>query len=337
MTARSNVLKLVRNAALGIVAALLFAGPSGAQTDPLPSWNDTAPKAAIVAFVEKVTSKGSADFVPEADRVAVFDNDGTLWVEHPMYTQLAFALDRVKALASAHPEWKTKQPFAAVLDGDLKALAASGEKGLVEIIAVTHAGMTTAEFEKIVTDWLATARDPRFKRPYTELVYQPMLELLAYLRANGFRTFIASGGGIEFMRPWTERIYGVPPEQVVGSSIKTRFEMKDGAPTLFRLPDINFIDDKTGKPIGINEHIGRRPIAAFGNSDGDLEMLQWATLGASGARFGLLVHHTDAEREYAYDRQSHFGKLDVALDAASTNKWTVVDMKNDWKRIFAFD
>ena len=255
-----------------------------------------------------------------------------------MYVQLAFALDRVKVMAPMHPEWKTKQPFAAVLDGDMKALAASGEKGLVEIIAVTHAGMTTAEFEKIVTDWLATARDHRFKRPYTELVYQPMLELLAYLRANGFKTFIASGGGIEFMRPWTERIYGVPPEQVIGSSIKTRFEFKDGAPTLFRLPEINFIDDKAGKPIGINEHIGRRPIAAFGNSDGDLEMLQWATLGASGARFGLIVHHTDAVREYAYDRDSHFGKLSQStLDAAAVNKWTVVNMKNDWKRIFAFD
>ena len=274
--------------------------------------------------------------MPVDQRIATFDNDGTLWIEQPMYVQLAFALDRVKVMAPMHPEWKTKQPFEAVLDGDMKALAASGEKGLVEIIAVTHAGMTTAEFEKIVTDWLATARDQRFKRPYTELVYQPMLELLAYLRASGFKTFIVSGGGIEFMRPWTERIYGVPPEQVVGSSIKTRFEMKDGAPKLFRLPEINFIDDKTGKPVGINEHIGRRPIAAFGNSDGDLEMLQWTTLGASGARFGLIVHHTDAVREYAYDRDSHFGKLDMALDAAAVNKWTVVNMKNDWKRIFAF-
>jgi phosphoserine phosphatase len=308
-----------------------------AQSDPLPSWNEGATKASIVDFVARVTTQGGPFFVPVDQRIATFDNDGTLWVEQPMYVQLAFALDRVKALASMHPEWKTKQPFAAVLDDDLKAVMASGEKGLAEIIAVTHAGMTTAEFEKIVTDWLVTARDHRFKRPYTELVYLPMLELLAYFRANGFKTFIVSGGGIEFMRPWTERIYGVPPEQVVGSSIKTRFEIKDGAPTLFRLPDINFIDDKTGKPIGINEHIGRRPIAAFGNSDGDLEMLQWTTLGASGARFGLIVHHTDAEREYAYDRQSHFGKLDVALDAAAVNRWTVVDMKKDWKRIFTFD
>jgi phosphoserine phosphatase len=307
------------------------------QSDPLPSWNEGATKASILDFVARVTTQGGPFFVPVEQRIATFDNDGTLWIEQPMYVQLAFALDRVKVMAAMHPEWKTKQPFAAVLDGDMKALAASGEKGLVEIIAVTHAGMTTAEFEMITSDWLATARDHRFKRPYTELVYLPMLELLAYLRANGFKTFIVSGGGIEFMRPWSERIYGVPPEQVVGSSIKNRFEMKDGSPTLFRLPEVNFIDDKTGKPIGINEHIGRRPTAAFGNSDGDLEMLQWTTLGAGGARLGLIVHHTDAEREYAYDRHSHFGRLDVALDAAAVNNWTVVNMKNDWKRIFAFD
>src|SRR6267378_1985901 len=308
-----------------------------AQRDPLPSWNEGATKASILDFVARVTTQGGPFFVPAEQRIAPFDNDGTLWVEQPMYVQLAFALDRVKAMAPLHPEWKDKQPFKAALEGDTKTLAESGERGLLELVLVTHAGMTTDEFAKIVSDWLATARHPRFKRPYTELVYQPMLELLAYLRANGFKTFIASGGGIEFMRPWTERIYGVPPEQVIGSSIKTRFEMRDGTPLLFRLPDLNFIDDKTGKPIGINEHIGRRPIAAFGNSDGDLEMLQWATLGTGGARFGLIVHHTDAEREYAYDRQSHFGKLDVVLDAAAVNKWTVVEMKKDWKRIFAFD
>ena len=308
-----------------------------AQRDPLPSWNEGATKASILDFVARVTTQGGPFFVPAEQRIAPFDNDGTLWVEQPMYVQLAFALDRVKAMAPLHPEWKDKQPFKAVLEDDMKTLAESGERGLLELVLVTHAGMTTDEFAKIVSDWLATARHPRFKRPYTELVYQPTLELLAYLRANGFKTFIASGGGIEFMRPWTERIYGVPPEQVIGSSIKTRFEMRDGTPLLFRLPDLNFIDDKTGKPIGINEHIGRRPIAAFGNSDGDLEMLQWTTLGASGARFGLIVHHTDAEREYAYDRQSHFGKLDVALEAAAVNKWTVADMKKDWKRIFAFD
>jgi phosphoserine phosphatase len=312
----------------------IFAPASAiAQSDPLPSWNDTAPKAAIVEFVEKVSKEGSPDFVPEPERIAVFDNDGTLWTEHPMYVQLAFALDRVKAEAPNHPEWATTQPFQAVLEGDMKALAAAGEKGLVELIMATHAGMTTEEFQTIVTDWIATARDPRFKKPYTELVYQPMLELLAYLRASGFKTYIVSGGGIELMRPWTEKVYGIPPEQVVGSSIKTQFEMKDGTPTLFRLPQINFIDDKAGKPVGINEHIGRKPIAAFGNSDGDLEMLQWTTL-ADGARFGLIVHHTDAEREYAYDRKSEFGRLDKALDAAAINNWTVVDMKADWKQIF---
>jgi hypothetical protein len=307
-----------------------------AQRDPLPSWNDGAAKASIVDFVARVTTQNGPYFVPVEQRIATFDNDGTLWIEQPMYVQLAFALDRVKAMAPLHPEWKDKQPFKAVLEDDMKTLAESGERGLLELVLVTHAGMTTAEFEKIVTDWLATARDRRFKRPYTELVYQPMLELLAYLRANGFKTFIVSGGGVEFMRPWTERIYGVPPEQVVGSSIKTRFEMRDATPVLVRLSEVNFIDDKTGKPIGINEHIGRRPIAAFGNSDGDLEMLQWTTL-TGGARFGLIVHHTDAEREYAYDRHSHFGRLDKALDAASINKWTVVNMKNDWKKIFPFD
>jgi phosphoserine phosphatase len=307
-----------------------------AQADALPSWNDGPAKTSITNFVARVTRQGGPDFVPPAERIAVFDNDGTLWSEQPMYVQLAFVLDRVKTLVPLHPEWKDKQPFKAVLEGDMKAMAESGERGMLELGMATHAGMTTEEFHKIVTDWLATARHPRFNRPYTEVVYQPMLELLAYLRANGFKIFIVSGSGIEFMRPWSERVYGIPPEQVVGSSIKTRFEMRDGSPALFRLPQINFIDDKAGKPVGINEHIGRRPIAAFGNSDGDLEMLQWATMGG-GVRLGLIVHHTDAEREYAYDRQSHFGKLDKALDAAAVKKWTVVDMKKDWKRVFAFD
>jgi hypothetical protein len=324
-------------AVMPALTGLLRANPALAQADPLPSWNDGAAKSSITGFVARVTTQGGADFVPPVQRIATFDNDGTLWIEQPMYVQFAFVLDRVRALAPQNPTWKTKQPFKAVLDGDMKALAASGEKGLVELMAATHAGMTVDEFEKIVTEWLATARHPRFKRPYTELVYQPMLELLAYLRANGFKTFIVSGGGIEFMRPWTEKIYGIPPEQVVGSSIKTRFEMRDGQPVLFRLPQINFIDDKTGKPVGINEHIGRRPIAAFGNSDGDLQMLQWTTMSGSGARLGLIVHHTDAEREYAYDRQSHVGKLDKALDAAAINKWTLADMKKDWKRVFAFE
>ncbi|MGO6753365.1 MULTISPECIES: HAD family hydrolase [Rhizobium] len=318
--------------ALGV--ALVHATSAFAQSDPLPSWNDTASKVAIVSFVEKVTGQGSPDFVPETERIAVFDNDGTLWVEHPMYVQLAFALDRVKTLAPQHPEWKETQPFKAVLDGDMKTLAASGEKGLVELIMTTHAGMTSSDFQKIVTDWLASARDPKFKRPYTELVYQPMVELLAYLRANGFKTFIVSGGGIEFMRPWAEKVYGVPPEQVIGSSIKTEFRMQDDTPTLYRLPEVNFIDDKAGKPVGINQQIGRRPIAAFGNSDGDLQMLQWTTMAGAPARLGVLIHHTDAEREYAYDRDTEFGRLDKALDAAAITGWTVVDMKADWKQVF---
>jgi hypothetical protein len=336
MFAVDDLVKWTRDVAQVAAIAFLLAAPAQAQTDPLPSWNDTGPKAAVVAFVEKVTKEGSADFVPAPERIAVFDNDGTLWVEQPMYTQLAFALDRVKAEADAHPEWKDTQPFKAVLEGDMKTLLESGEKGLLELIMATHAGMTSDQFQKIVSDWIISARDPRFKRPYTELVYQPMLELLTYLRANGFKTFIVSGGGIEMMRPWTEKIYGVPPEQVVGSSIKTQFEMRDGVPTLFRLPEVNFIDDKAGKPVGINEHIGRRPIAAFGNSDGDLEMLQWTTLGG-GSRFGLIVHHTDADREYAYDRKSSVGHLDAALDAAQLNQWTVVDMQKDWKVIFPSD
>jgi hypothetical protein len=310
--------------------------PAQAQTDALPSWNDGANKRAITGFVARVTQQGGPDFVPTAERIATFDNDGTLWVEHPMYVQLAFALDRVKAMAPRHPEWQHTQPFQAVLEGDMKALAAAGEHGMAELVMATHAGMTADEFQNIVMQWLAAARDPRFKRPYTELSYQPMIELLAYLRANGFKTFIVSGGGVEFMRPWTERVYGVPPEQVVGSSIKTKFQMRDGRPELFRLPEVNFVDDGVGKPVGINEFIGRRPIAAFGNSDGDLQMLQWTTM-AGGPSLGLIVHHTDAQREYAYDRDTPFGRLDKALDAAALNQWVVVDMKNDWKRIFAFE
>jgi phosphoglycolate phosphatase-like HAD superfamily hydrolase len=338
--------KVSRRALLAALASLpalsgpLLPMPVRAQTaasgSPLPSWNEGATKQAILEFVAAVTREGSPDFVPPAERIATFDNDGTLWVEHPMYTQLAFALDRVKAMAPLHPEWKDTQPFKAALEGDMKALMETGERGLMQLMLVTHAGMTTEEFQKIVIDWITTARDPRFRRPYTELAYLPMIELLAYLRANGFKTFIVSGGGIEFMRPWAERVYGVPPEQVVGSSIKTKFQMRDGKPELFRLPEMNFIDDNVGKPVGINEYIGRRPIAAFGNSDGDLEMLQWATM-ADGRRLGLIVHHTDAEREYAYDRNTSFGRLDKALDAAALNKWTVVDMKNEWKRIFAFE
>ena len=284
-----------------------------AQTDPLPSWNDTAPKKSIIAFVETVTKEGSADFVPVDERIATFDNDGTLWVEQPMYVQAAFAFDRIKQLAPSHSEWKTKQPFKAVLEGDKKVIAAFGEKDLGELIMATHSGMTVEEFQKIVTDWLASSSNSKYHKPYTECIYQPMVELLAYLRANGFKTYIVSGGGIEFMRPWTQKAYGVPPEQVIGSSIKTKFEMVDGKPDLRRLPDLNFIDDGPGKPVGINQYIGRRPIAAFGNSDGDQQMLEWTAAG-TGARFMLLVHHTDAEREYAYDRKSSIGKLDQALD-----------------------
>jgi phosphoserine phosphatase len=304
--------------------------------DSLPSWNDTASKKAIVTFVERVTKEGSAGYLPMSERIATFDQDGTLWAEQPMYFQFFFALDRVKALAPQHPEWKDKEPFASLLKGDVKGALAGGERAMLEIVMATHAGMTTEEFAQTVKEWMATARHPKTGRPYTEMVYQPMLELLAYLRANGFKTYIVSGGGIEFMRPWAEKVYGIPPEQVIGSSIETKFEMRDGKPVLVRLPEINFIDDKEGKPVAINRHIGRRPIAAFGNSDGDLQMLQWTTAG-SGARFALLVHHTDAEREWAYDRTSPIGRLDKALDEAQAKGWTVVDMKNDWKIIFPLE
>ncbi len=316
-----------------LIVLSLIGLPVWAQSNALPSWNDGPAKQAIVAFVGRATTAGGAEFVPPAERIAVFDNDGTLWCEQPMYVQMVFALDRVKALAPQHPEWKEKEPFASVLKGDLKGLAAADEKGLVELMMATHAGMTTEEFEKIVTGWLATAKHPKFKRPYTECIYQPMLELLAYLRANGFKTYIVSGGGIEFMRPFTKKAYGIPPEQVVGSSIKLKYELRDDKPVLVRLPEIDFIDDKAGKPAGIQKFIGRRPVAAFGNSDGDYEMLRWTTASA-GARLGLIVHHTDADREYAYDRESHFGRLDKALDEAAGRKWVVVDMKRDWKLIF---
>jgi len=304
-------------------------------TDPLPSWNDTTPKKAIFDFVYRVTRQSSPDFVPEAERVATFDNDGTLWAEQPMYFQLLFALYRVKVLAPKRPEWKTEEPFASLLKGDVKGALPGGEPALMKIVAETHSGMTSAEFNQIVSDWIAVAKHPVTGRLYTEMVYQPMLELTGYLRANGFKTYIVSGGGIDFMRPWTDKTYGIPPEQVVGSSGKTKFEMLDGKPVLMRLPAIDFIDDGPGKPVGINEHIGRRPIAAFGNSDGDMQMLQYTT-GGSGVRFGLIVHHTDAEREWAYGRKSSIGKLDKALDAAPAAGWTVVDMKNDWKTIFPF-
>jgi phosphoglycolate phosphatase-like HAD superfamily hydrolase len=307
-----------------------------AQQDPLPSWNDGASKQAIAEFVGKVTREGGPDFVPPTERIATFDNDGTLWAEQPLYFQLVFALDRVKTMAPQHPEWTTKEPFASLLKGDLKGALAGGEPAIFEIVTATHSGMTTEEFAKIVSDWTATAKHPKSGRLYTEMVYQPMLEVLAYLRANGFKTFIVSGGGIDFMRVFSERVYGIPPEQVVGSSGKLKFELRDGKPVLVKTADFNFNDDKDGKPVGIQMHIGRRPIATFGNSDGDLQMLQWAT-GGSGVRFGLYVHHTDAEREWAYDRTSHIGKLDRGLDEAQAKGWTVVDMKKDWKVIFPFE
>ncbi len=331
---RAILAGLLTSTAYGLVSPLVTAL---AQEDPLPSWNEGQAKRSIRNFVADVTRQGSPTFIPAPQRVATFDNDGTLWCEHPMYVQLAFALDRVKVLAPMHPEWNNKQPFKAALDGDMKALGEAGEHGVVELITASHASMTTGEFEEIVTKWLSTARHPRFKKPYTDLVYQPMLELLAYLRANGFKTFIVSGGGVEFMRPWTKPVYGIPPEQVVGSSIKTRFQMRNSTPELFRLPQVDFVDDGPGKPVGINSHIGLRPVAAFGNSDGDLQMLQWATQGTGGRRFALIVHHTDGVREYAYDRHARFGRLDKALDAAALDKWTVVSMKTDWKRIFKFE
>jgi hypothetical protein len=319
---------------LGI--ALSLSGQAIAQISALPSWNDGAAKNAIIDFVTKVTRQGGPDYVAPEERIATFDNDGTLWAEQPMYFQLAFALDRVKELAPHHPEWEEKQPFKAALEGDLKTVFAGGEHALLELVMASHAGMTTEEFTSTVQDWIATAKHPKTGRRYTEMVYQPMLELLAYLRANDFKTYIVSGGGIEFMRAWTEGVYGIPPEQVIGSSIKTKLELRDGKPVLVRLPEINFIDDKAGKPVGINQHIGRRPIAAFGNSDGDLQMLQWVAAG-SGERFCLYVHHTDADREWAYDRNSSIGRLDQGLDEAKARGWTVVDMKRDWRGIFPAD
>ena len=316
---------------------LCFVGLVIAQTaDPLSSWNDSEAKQSIIEFVSKVTTQGSSHFVPVEERIATFDNDGTLWAEQPVYFQLLFAIDRVKVLAPQHPEWQEKEPFASLLKGDTKAALAGGEHAILEIVMATHAGNTTAEFKKIVKDWLATSKHPVTKRPYTEMVYQPMLELLAYLRTNGFKTFIISGGGIEFMRPWTEKIYGIPPEQVIGSSIKTKYEMRDGKPVLVRLPELDFFDDKEGKPVAINQYIGRRPIAAFGNSDGDLQMMQW-TCTDKDTSFCLYVHHTDAEREWAYDRKSSIGRLDKGLDEAKKNGWTVVDMKQDWKVIYPID
>lgn len=318
---------------LSVVSEFLVATSVVRADDLLPSWNEGATKQAIVSFVDRVTKSDSPDFVREADRVATFDNDGTLWAEQPMYFQLLFALDRVKALAPKHPEWKAREPFASLLKGDVKGALAGGEHAILQIVMETHAGMTTDEFEETVTKWIATAKHPITQRPIKEMVYKPMLELLSYLRLHGFRTFIVSGGGIEFMRPWVEEVYGIQPEQVIGSSVKVKYELRAGVPVLVRLPAINFINDKEGKPIGIHSHIGRRPLAAFGNSDGDLDMLRWTTSGKRPG-FALFVHHTDAEREWSYDRASSVGRFDKGLDEAREKGWAIVDMKRDWKEVY---
>jgi phosphoglycolate phosphatase-like HAD superfamily hydrolase len=323
--------RILRNSFFVIFAVSICSVANAA--DPLASWNEGSAKKAILEFVAAVTDQNGKDYVAPAERIAVFDNDGTLWVEYPMYTQALFAFDRVKKLAPKHPEWKTTQPFKGVLEGDMKAVGASGMKGLMEIVMATHSGMTAAEFEQEVSSWLATTKQQKFNRLYTKLVYQPQLELLDYLRANGFKTFIVSGGGIAFMRPISEKTYGIPPEQVVGSSVVAEFQVKDGKPVLVRMPKIDFINDKAGKPVGIYEHIGRRPILAFGNSDSDMQMIEY-TLAGDGHRLGLFVHHTDADREYAYDRKSHVGTLNKALDQAAAKGWVIVDMKKDWNKVF---
>jgi phosphoserine phosphatase len=322
--------------ALGSIALAAAVASAARAADPLPSWNDRAAKRSIVAFVEKVTKEGGPDFVPPGERIATFDNDGTLWAEQPLYFQLLFAVDRVKALAPQHPEWQAEEPFASLVRGDTEAALAGGEHALLEIVAASHSGMTTDEFQRIAKDWLATAKHLELGRPYTDLVYQPMLELLAYLRANGFETFIVSGGGVEFLRAFAEKSYGIPPERVIGSRGKTKFELRDGRPVLVKEPGLDFVDDGEGKPVAIQQIIGRRPIAAFGNSDGDLAMLQWTCI-AEGARLCLFVHHTDAAREWAYDRQSPIGRLDRGLTEAAKRGWTVASVKDDWSRVFAFE
>jgi hypothetical protein len=324
----------VRNAYLVLSLATALTGGSIAQaSEILPSWNDGKSKQSIIDFVTKVTKEGSPDFIPAADRLATFDNDGTLWGEQPLYVQLFFALDRIKALAPEHPEWKAKEPFASVLKGDLKGALAGGAPALLAIVGMTQAGLTTEEYAQNVKEWLATAKNPKTGKLFTEMAYQPMVELLEYLRANGFKTFIVSGGGVEFMRVFAQGIYGVPPEQVIGSSGKLKFELRDGKPALVKQPELLYYDDKDAKPIAIQTFIGRRPIAAFGNSDGDLEMLQW-TCSTVTAHFCLFVHHDDAKRESSYDRKSPIGQLDKGLDEAQLEGWTVVSMKDDWKTIY---
>lgn len=337
-TRNSPLTSFARRWTLGAAAVIVVGCWAALATadDPLPSWNDGAAKQAIIDFVDRVTDEGSPDFVLPEQRIATFDNDGTLWVEQPMYTQIVFAFDRIKAGAADHPEWKTTEPFEAVLANDYQAVFAEGEQAGVKLLMLGHAGMTPEAFEQIVVDWLATAKHPRFKQLYTDLYYVPMVEVLQYLRANGFKTFIVSGGGIDFMRPWTNRVYGIPRSQVVGSCIEVKFAEVDGKPTLVRLPQANFVDDKAGKPVGIQRFIGQRPLLAFGNSDGDFEMLEWTTAG-EGPRLGLIVHHTDALREYAYDRDSMVGRLVRGLDEAKERDWILVSMKDDWKKIFKFE
>jgi len=316
--------------------ALVAAAPVLAQgSAPLPSWNDGAAKSGIVAFVRSVSDQKSKDFVAPADRIAVFDNDGTLWAEQPLYFQFLFMLEQVKAAAPKHPEWQQNAAFQALAKQDKAALEKLGMKPVLELLGVANSGMTVAEYDATIRNWLATAKHAKYQRPYTDLTYLPMRELLDYLRANGFKTFIVSGGSSEFMRPWAEKAYGIPPEQIIGSQQEVKFEMKDGKPVLTREAKFAFVDDGPGKPVGIYRHIGKRPILAFGNSDGDFQMLQVTTAG-EGKRLALIVHHDDAQREFAYDRQSHIGKLDKALDAAPANHWIVVSMKTDWKKVFAF-
>lgn len=320
---------------VALLTLLLLLGAASAQPT-LPSWGDGPSRQSIVAFVEAVTKEGGPDYVAPADRIAVFDNDGTLWSEQPLYFQLAFALDEVKTLAPQHPAWQQEQPFKAALEGDHRALAAAGTGGLLKIVGATHTNMTTQAFSDEVKQWVRTARHPRFDQPYTRMIYAPMVELLDYLRGNGFKTYIVSGGEVEFMRAWAQEAYGIPPEQVIGSTFVTEFQMQDGKPVLMRTPKLDFNDDGPGKPVSINRFIGRQPIFAFGNSDGDLQMLQWTAAG-SGKRFAGLVHHTDAKREWAYDRDSHIGRLDKALDEATRQGWVVVDMEKEWKRVYVFE
>ncbi|MGA0845051.1 MAG: HAD family hydrolase [Luteolibacter sp.] len=314
---------------------LLFCGLilSSSFADPLPSWNGNPTKKAIIEFVEKVTTPGSPDYVDPSARIATFDNDGCLWSEQPVYFQALYIFDRIKALAPQHPDWKEKEPFASAINGEIKSALAGGEHALIEMTMATHADMTSEEFRKQVSDWIDTARHPQTKKSYHAMVFQPMLELLAYLRAEGFKTFIVSGGGIDFVRVFAEDVYGIPPEQVIGSSIQAKYELRNGKPVIVKIPELNFVDDKAGKPVGIHQHIGRRPIFAAGNSDGDFQMLEWTTTGG-GARFAMLIHHDDADREFAYDRKSDVGLLSKGLDEGPKRGWTIVSMKHDWNRIY---